>query len=86
MGKKLSKVKKGSLKKTPRAELKALELANDVDDNPKKKGAAKKVIIRKVRIASSPPEGVGVKNSGRPKGSLAKAKREVEEAGQMVAA
>ena len=48
----------------------------------------KKVVIRKVRIASGPPDAMGVlkKGRGRPVGAVGKAKRDKREVAAMAAA
>ena len=71
----LSKVKKKALKNpsTLLAEIRAVELANEIASGgrttlkPSSKDAKKKVVIRKVRIASGPAKVVGAAR-GRPKG------------------
>jgi hypothetical protein len=88
----LSKVKKQNLKKPSAllAEIRAVELANEVAMNGTSKlkppkgpaktagdSTAKKVTIRKVRIASGPPKELGAKTRGRSKGAVGKAKRDL---------
>ena len=88
----LSKVKKRVLKapSTLLAEIRAVELANEIASGGTTKLKApsrpmkaagenkpKKVTIRKVRIASGPPQEIGVKARGRPKGAVGKVKRDL---------
>jgi len=88
----LSKVKKRNLKapSTLLAEIRAVELANEIASEGTTKLKAprgttkaageskpKKVTIRKVRIASGPPQEIGAKVRGRPKGAVGKAKRDL---------